>query len=72
MFWGFVECKELQSVPWLYPSAFKRAASQQARGNLGPPPMEVVIARAKETMKEKGLVEGKENEVQGAGELWEY
>ncbi|CAK4032739.1 Hypothetical predicted protein [Lecanosticta acicola] len=62
--------EELQRVPWLYPSAARRAAGEQARGNLAPPPMDIILGRAKGAMKEKGLLDAPDGH--GSGILWEY
>ncbi|KAK4499205.1 hypothetical protein PRZ48_009718 [Zasmidium cellare] len=54
----------LRTVPWMYPPANRRPKTN------GPPPMEMIIARAKEAFVEHGFVEGKEDQVEVG--LWDW
>lgn len=54
----------LRTVPWMYPSAHKRPKTT------GPPPIEMIVARAKEAFAEHGFVEGGEDQVEVG--LWDY
>lgn len=58
-----------KDVPWLYPATSKMA--QTGFGALfGKDFMTSIIERAKATMKQNGLVEGKEDEVRPG--VWEF
>ena len=58
-----------KDIPWLYPAASKMA--QTGLGALfGKDFMTSIIERAKVTMKQHGLVEGKEGEV--TPDVWEF
>ena len=56
-------------IPWLYPSALKMAqtgASTMFGGDF----MSSIVNRAKSTMREHGLVEGKEGSVRPG--VWDF